>query len=133
MQFPEIALIENSNEKQQQSRDMEVEEIELKNIEPQDNLQQMAVSSEIKEQSKLFDENHVTNFLSLHANEMRQHTLIDHDLSSKINESLQLPCKLLYEKDNDEDFRVVCDKVVIFIEDEEYSEHLDTVENKEEK
>ena len=59
--------------------------------------------------------------------------MIDHDLSSKINESLPLPCKLLYDKDNDEDFPVVCDKVVIFDEDQEYSEHLDIVENKEEK
>jgi len=93
----------------------------------------MVVSSEIKEQSKLFDEIHVTNFLSLHVNEIKQHTLIDHDLSCKINESLQLPCKLLYDKDNDEDFPIICDKVVIFSEDEEYSEHLDTMENKEEK
>jgi len=91
------------------------------------------ISLEIKDQSNLYDENHVTNFLSLHVNEIRQDTLIDHDLSSKINDSLQLRCKLLYDKDNDKDFLVVCDKVVIFDEDQEYSEHLVTVDNKEEK
>jgi len=132
IQFPELSQIENSNENQQQSGDLEVETIELKNIEPQDHLQ-LVVSSEAKDQSNSFDENHVTNFLSLHVNEIRQHTLIDHDLSSKINESLQFPCKPLYDKDNDEDFPVVCDKVVIFDEDQEYLEHLAKVDNKEEK
>lgn len=66
-------------------------------------------------------------------NKIRQHTLIDHDLSYEINESLQLPCKLLYDKDNDKEFSVVYDMVVIFDEDQEHSEHLVTVDNKEEK
>lgn len=64
--------------------------IELKGIDPQENLQKVVVPSKIKDQSNLFDENHLSNFLSLDVNKIRQHTFIDHAPSCEINESLQL-------------------------------------------
>jgi len=60
--------------------------VELRSIDPQEHIQQVVVSSGIKDQSNLFDENHLSNFLPLDINKISQHTLIDHDLSSKINE-----------------------------------------------